>query len=51
MEGFILGLLFITRGPVNYYEFQTLTGRVLTVLLAVFTTLFVASITAILASS
>ncbi|WP_297482962.1 transporter substrate-binding domain-containing protein [uncultured Photobacterium sp.] len=51
VEGFILGLLFITKGPFNYYEFKTLTGRVLTVLLAVFTTLFIASITAVLASS
>ena len=51
IEGFILGLLFITRGPVNYYEFQTLTGRVLTVLLAVGTTLFIASFTAVLASA
>jgi len=50
-EAFIMGLLFITRGPVNYYEFHTLAGRVLTVLLAVFTTLFLASFTAILASS
>ncbi|SKC31175.1 Glutamine-binding periplasmic protein precursor [Photobacterium piscicola] len=51
VEGFILGLLFITKGPFNYYEFKTLTGRVVTVLLAVFTTLFIASITAVLASS
>ncbi|MEC6830673.1 transporter substrate-binding domain-containing protein [Photobacterium toruni] len=51
VEGFILGLLFITKGPFNYYEFRTLTGRVITVLLAVFTTLFIASITAVLASS
>ena len=51
VEGFILGLLFITKGPFNYYEFKTLAGRVITVLLAVFTTLFIASITAVLASS
>ena len=50
-EAFIMGLLFITRGPVNYYEFHTLAGRVLTVLLAIFTTLFLASFTAVLASS
>jgi len=50
-EAFIMGLLSITRGPVNYYEFHTLAGRVLTVLLAVFTTLFLASFTAVLASS
>jgi polar amino acid transport system substrate-binding protein len=51
VEGFVLGLLFITRGPFNYYEFQTLTGRVMTVLLAVATTIFVASFTAVLASA
>ncbi|MBY5993677.1 transporter substrate-binding domain-containing protein [Ferrimonas balearica] len=51
VEGFILGLLFITKGPFNYYEFHTLTGRVLTVLLAILTTFFLASVTAALASS
>ena len=51
VEGFILGLLFITKGPVNYYEFKTLAGRVLTVLLAVATTVFIASFTAIMASA
>jgi polar amino acid transport system substrate-binding protein len=51
VEGFILGLLSITRGPVNYYEFKTLAGRVLTVLLAVATTVFIASFTAIMASA
>ena len=51
IEGFILGLLFITKGPFNYFEFKTLSGRVLTVCLAVFTTLFIASITAVLAST
>ncbi|SHH74596.1 transporter substrate-binding domain-containing protein [Ferrimonas marina] len=51
VEGFLLGLLFITKGPFNYYEFQTLTGRILTVMLAIFTTFFIASITAVLAST
>ncbi|MDV5167560.1 substrate-binding periplasmic protein [Photobacterium rosenbergii] len=51
LEGFLLGLLFITKGPFNYFEFRTLTGRVLTVFLAIFTTFFIASITAILAST
>ncbi len=50
IEAFILGLLFITKGPFNYYEFKTLTGRVLAVLLGVFSTLFLASITALMAS-
>jgi polar amino acid transport system substrate-binding protein len=51
LEAFLLGLLSITRGPVNYYEFKTLPGRVLTVALAVATTLFLASFTAVLASA
>lgn len=51
IEGFILGLLFITKGPFNYFEFRTLPGRVLTVFLAIFTTFFIASITAMLAST
>ena len=42
-EGFLLGLLFITKGPFNYYEFKTLAGRAMTVLLAVATTFFIAS--------
>lgn len=50
-EAFLLGLLFITRGPFNYYEFKTLFARAMTVLLAVATTLFIASFTAILASA
>ncbi len=50
IEAFILGLLFITRGPFNYFEFKTLTARIVTVLIALFSTLFIASITAILAS-
>lgn len=51
IEGFILGLLFITKGPFNYYEFRTLAGRVIAVCLAVLTTFFLASLTAILAST
>ncbi|BBM67277.1 ABC transporter substrate-binding protein [Vibrio alfacsensis] len=50
IESFILGLLFITRGPFNYFEFKSLTGRIVTVLIGVFSMLFIASITAILAS-
>jgi len=51
LEAFILGLLFITKGPFNYFEFKTLSGRVLTVFLAITSTLFIASVTAILAST
>jgi polar amino acid transport system substrate-binding protein len=50
IESFILGLLFITRGPFNYFEFRSLSGRVVTVFIGVFSMLFIASITAVLAS-
>lgn len=50
IEAFILGLLFITKGPFNYFEFKTLTGRVLAVFMSIFSTLFLASVTALLAS-
>lgn len=50
-EAFILGVLFITKGPFNYFEFKTLSARVVTVLIAMFSTVFIASITAVLASS
>lgn len=50
-EAFILGVLFITKGPFNYFEFKTLSARVMTVLIAMFSTVFIASITAILTSS
>ena len=50
IESFILGLLFITRGPFNYFEFKSLTGRIATVFIGVFSMLFIASITAVLAS-
>ena len=29
MEAFIAGLLFVTSGPIRYYEFKTLIGRTL----------------------
>lgn len=50
LESFILGLLFITRGPFNYFEFKSLTGRIATVFIGVLSMLFIASITAVLAS-
>lgn len=50
-EALILGILFISKGPFNYFEFKTLPARMMTVLLAMFSTVFIASITAILASS
>ncbi len=50
-EAIILGLLFVTRGPIRYYEFKTLTCRILSAILAVVSTLFIASITGLLASA
>jgi polar amino acid transport system substrate-binding protein len=51
MEAFIVGLPFITSGPIRYYEFKTLGGRTLTAFLAVGSTIVIASITALLASA
>jgi polar amino acid transport system substrate-binding protein len=51
MEAFIAGLLFVTSGPIRYYEFKTLSGRILTAFLAVGSTVMIASITALLAST
>jgi len=48
---FVMNWLFVTRGHFNDCEFKTLTGRVLNVLLAMTTTLFVTSFTAILAGT
>ena len=51
MEAFIAGLLFVTSGPIRYYQFKTLTARILTAFLAVGSTIMIASITALLASA
>jgi polar amino acid transport system substrate-binding protein len=51
MEAFIAGLLFVTTGPIRYYEFKTLSGRTLAAFLAVGSTIMIASITALLASA
>lgn len=51
MEALVIGLLFVTRGPIRCYEFKTPTARILSALLAVGSTIMVASITAILASA
>ena len=50
-EAFIVGLLFVTRGPIRFYEFKTPTARVLSALLAVGSTVLIASITAVLAGA
>ena len=51
MEAFIAGLVFITSGPIRYYEFKTLSGRTLAAFLAVGSTVMIASITVLLAST
>jgi len=51
IEAFIVGLLFATRGPINYYEFRNLTSRAMAALLSVGSTFLVAGITAVLASA
>lgn len=51
MEALVIGLLFVTRGPIRYYEFHTPTARILAAVLASVSTLFIAAITAVLASA
>lgn len=51
IETFVIGLLFVTHGPIKYYEFKSFTARMLSAALAVGSTLFIASITAVLASA
>jgi polar amino acid transport system substrate-binding protein len=51
LEALIAGLPFVTSGPIRYYEFRTLSGRTLSAILAVGSTVMIASITALLASA
>ena len=51
IEPFIIGLMFVTNGPIRFYRFKTLTGRVLSTVLTVSSTLFIAAVTAVFASS
>jgi polar amino acid transport system substrate-binding protein len=51
MEAVIVGLLFVTSGPIRYYEFKTLGARILAALMAVGSTVMIAGITALLASA
>ena len=50
-EAFIVGLMFVTQGPIKFYEFSTMTARVLAAVLALSSTFLIAAITAILASA
>lgn len=51
LEPIIVGLMFVSNGPIRFYRFKTLTSRVLATILALSSTFFIAAITAILASS
>jgi polar amino acid transport system substrate-binding protein len=51
LEAFIVGILFITRGPINFYEFKTLSARSLAAVLAIGGTFIIAAFTAIMASA
>ena len=51
LEPVIIGLMFVTNGPIRFYRFKTLSARVLSTVLTLSSTFFIASITAVLASS
>jgi polar amino acid transport system substrate-binding protein len=51
LEPIIIGLMFVTNGPIRYYRFKSLTARVLATVLTLSSTLFIAGVTAVLASS
>jgi len=51
IETIIIGLLFVTNGPIRFYRFKTLSARVLATVLALGSTFMIAAVTAVLASS
>lgn len=51
LEPIIVGLMFVTSGPIRFYRFKTLTARVLAAILTISSTFLIAAITAVLASS
>ena len=51
VEPTIVGLMFVTNGPIRFYRFKTLTARVLATVLTLSSTFFIAAFTAVLASS
>ena len=51
VEALLVGMVFITRGPINFWEFRSLVARVLATLLALGATFLIAGITAVLASA
>ena len=51
IEPFIIGLMFVSSGPIRFYRFKTLTARVLSTILTISSTFLIAAVTAVLASS
>jgi polar amino acid transport system substrate-binding protein len=51
LETTIIGLMFVTSGPIRFYRFKTLTARALATVLTLSSTLLIAAVTAVLASS
>lgn len=51
VEPFIVGLMFVSSGPIRFYRFKTLTARILSAILTLSSTFLIAAITAVLASS
>jgi polar amino acid transport system substrate-binding protein len=51
LEPTIVGLMFVTSGPIRFYRFKTLTARALATVLTLSSTFLIAAITAVLASS
>jgi len=51
LEPLIVGLMFVTSGPIRFYRFKTLTARALAAVLTLSSTFLIAAITAVLASS
>ena len=51
IEPIIIGLMFVSSGPIRFYRFKTLTARVLSTILTLSSTFLIAAVTAVLASS
>lgn len=51
VEAFMVGLLFITQGPIKFHEFKTMTARMLAAIMALSSTFLIAGVTAVLASA
>ena len=51
LEALIVGALFVSRGPIRYYEFQTPLARILSAILAIGSTFLIAGVTAVLAGA